>query len=295
MHLQRIIFFGGLILMVSCAVPIPRFTIEQNSQEAPAEVRFHNQSEESETYHWDFGDGIMTNEANPSHRYYQSGDFTVILEAFKGKKSRSLEKKIHIAAPEFTLVELQTSLGNMMIRLYDDTPQHRDNFIKLVEEGYYDDLIFHRVIKGFMIQGGDPNSREAEEDKQLGMGGPGYTIPAEFKEDHYHKKGALAAARTGDTVNPEKRSSGSQFYIVHGEILDDQTLTMLENRKRIKYSDKQKEVYRTLGGTPFLDQEYTVFGEVIDGLNVIDKIADATTNGSDRPIEDIKMKIISIK
>lgn len=246
------------------------------------------------------------------------------------------------------MVELSTEFGTMKILLYGETPKHRDNFLKLVEQGFYNDLLFHRVIKDFMIQGGDPDSKGAAQGKQLGAGDVGYTIPAEFVyPKYYHKKGALAAARQGDQVNPEKRSSGCQFYIVQGKKLTDaeikqmeynllgqakesrfyeivrersaeiQKLRMEKNQaglnnlqseivaqledefkdKASQYvmSDEMKEVYKTVGGTPFLDNSYTVFGEVVEGLDVIDKIAAVETAPGDRPKSDVKMKIKVIK
>jgi peptidylprolyl isomerase len=246
------------------------------------------------------------------------------------------------------MVELSTEFGTMKILLYGETPKHRDNFLKLVEQGFYNDLLFHRVIKDFMIQGGDPDSKGAAQGKQLGAGDVGYTIPAEFVyPKYYHKKGALAAARQGDQVNPEKRSSGCQFYIVQGKKLSDaeikqmeynllgqakesrfyeivrersveiQKLRMEKNQaglnnlqseivaqledefkdKASQYvmSDEMKEVYKTVGGTPFLDNAYTVFGEVVEGLDVIDKIAAVETAPGDRPKSDVKMKIKVVK
>lgn len=183
----------------------------------------------------------------------------------------------------------------MLVELYDETPQHRDNFLKLAEEGYFDGLLFHRVIDGFMIQGGDPESRNAPSGKALGMGGPGYQVPAEFNSKYVHLKGALAAARQGDQVNPEKKSSGSQFYIVQGKPVSESNLQLTEARNGIQYTPEQKEEYMTIGGTPFLDQGYTVFGRVIDGLNVIDSIATVRTDSRDRPTEDVAMKIRVIK
>ena len=200
-----------------------------------------------------------------------------------------------VKAPKNCLVEIKTSMGNMLIELYDETPKHRDNFFKLAEEGFYDDLLFHRVIDGFMIQGGDPNSRNARPGQPLGSGGPGYQIPAEFNESFVHTKGSLAAARQGDQVNPERKSSGSQFYIVQGKKLTDQELAMMERRTGLSYTEEQKEAYKNLGGTPFLDGQYTVFGRVIEGMDVIDKIAAVAKNPGDRPAEDIKMKIEPIK
>ena len=188
-------------------------------------------------------------------------------------------------------VLLETSMGNMVIRLSDSTPLHRDNFLKLVKVHYYDGLLFHRVIKDFMIQAGDPNSRNAQPGQSLGNGGPGYTIPAEIRAGLFHKKGVIAAARMGDNVNPEKASSGSQFYIAQGKVFTDAELDNLE-RQRLqgkKIPAGQREVYKTIGGIPHLDQGYTVYGEVVKGTEVIDKIALVKTGKGDRPVEDVKI------
>jgi cyclophilin family peptidyl-prolyl cis-trans isomerase len=244
------------------------------------------------------------------------------------------------------IVEIGTDYGKMTFRLYDETPQHRDNFIKLAREGYFDDLLFHRVINHFMIQGGDPNSKNAPAGQRLGNGDPGYTIPAEIKPELFHKKGALAAARQGDAQNPEKRSSGSQFYIVQGNVFTPEGLDSLEiqmNSRRAnqinqqifrehqdelnklmkngqqdslnirlaelkelgneklaetepyKISDEKRAVYTTEGGYPSLDRGYTVFGEMIDGLDVLDKIAAVKTDRFDRPEQDIKMTVKVLK
>lgn len=192
-------------------------------------------------------------------------------------------------SPKQELFLIETEMGTMKVKLYDSTPQHRDNFKKLVKEGFYDDLLFHRVINGFMVQGGDPDSRGADASKRLGSGGPGYTVPAEIGAVHY--KGALAAARTGGPSNPEKRSSGSQFYVVHGKPITAQQLDQMGAQKGITYTAEQKERYLKDGGAIFLDGEYTVFGEVVEGLDVIDKIAATKTAPGDRPITDVKMKV----
>lgn len=192
-------------------------------------------------------------------------------------------------------VKIETSYGDMVVKLYNETPKHRDNFLKLVREGTYNDLLFHRVIKEFMIQGGDPNSRTAKQGQMLGDGELGYTIPAEFVPTLYHKKGALAAARQADQVNPQKESSSCQFYIVQGNKWDTNRLAMVEQRMGKHFTAEQAQVYATLGGTPFLDGDYTVFGEVVEGLEVIDKIAAVQTDRNDRPIEDVKMKMTELK
>lgn len=237
-------------------------------------------------------------------------------------------------------VKIQTTLGDITVRLYDETPKHRDNFIKLATEGYYDGVLFHRVIKDFMIQGGDPNSKEAKPDAQYGTGGPDYTIEAEIKPELIHKRGALAAARQGDEVNPERRSSGSQFYIVWGQVynqgqigqlakqmdmqaqqaifnslvaehrneimqmrrdrnreglmelqneLEAQTYAIFNSKTDKGLSAAQKEAYTTIGGTPHLDGQYTVFGEVTEGLEIVEKIQSVKTKPGDRPCEDIKV------
>ncbi len=248
-------------------------------------------------------------------------------------------------------VKIETPYGNMKVMLYNETPIHRDNFIKLAGEGFYDSLLFHRVIKDFMIQGGDPDSKNAPAGKQLGNGGPGYEIPAEFVPALFHKKGVIAAAREGDRVNPDKKSSGSQFYIVQGSVVTPEQLAQIEERINMpkkqkifsefimnpanaklkakldslnqvrdvqslnaeiqkiglilepdfekaglfKYTDEQKKIYSSVGGTPHLDQNYTVFGEVVEGLNVIDSIAQVKTDKYNRPLRDIRMKISVVK
>ena len=200
-------------------------------------------------------------------------------------------------------VLLQTSNGNILIRLSDSTPLHRDNFLKLVKQGFYDSVLFHRVINNFMIQAGDPDSKNAPAGKPLGEGGPGYTVPAEFSPALFHKKGVIAAAREGDNVNPSKASNGSQFYITQGKKFTDGGLDTLEtyrlNGRKIPLA--QREVYKTVGGTPHLDQGYTVFGEVIKGLDVIDTIAAVPTSKAadrDRPLINVmivKAKLVKRK
>lgn len=191
-------------------------------------------------------------------------------------------------------VEIITNFGNMIIELSDSTPLHRDNFVRLVKEGFYDSLLFHRVIQGFMIQGGDPTSKYADSTSMLGAGeAPGDRIPAEFNKNLIHQKGALAAARDD---NPQKASSNCQFYIVQGKKISDEQLNNYECNIRREhpafyYTEDQRKIYKVLGGTPMLDQNYTVFGYVIKGLDVIDKIAAVTTNPQDRPLQNVRMKI----
>lgn len=192
----------------------------------------------------------------------------------------------------YTYALISTDFGDMKVKLYNTTPLHRDNFIQLAEKGFYDGTLFHRIIPGFMIQGGDPDSKTAPANQALGMGGPGYEIPAEIGA--LHIKGALAAART---QNPEKKSSGSQFYIVQGQPVTAEQLDGMAAGRGGAYSDLQKELYTELGGTPQLDFEYTVFGEVVEGLDVIDMIAKVATNRQlgDRPVEDVRMTVKILK
>lgn len=192
-------------------------------------------------------------------------------------------------------VHMSTSEGDIVLLLYNDTPKHRDNFVKLVKEGTYNGLLFHRVIRNFMIQGGDPKSRDAKPGQPLGDGTLGYTVPAEFRANHIHKKGALCAARQGDDVNPRKESSASQFYIVQGNVWDNKTLDMMEVRFGKKFTAEQRRVYNTVGGTPHLDGEYTVFGEVVKGLEVVDRIAAVECDRMDRPVKDVKILKVKIE
>ena len=194
-----------------------------------------------------------------------------------------------------TKVLIATSYGNMTLVLYNETPQHRDNFIELVKDGFYDGTLFHRVIAGFMIQGGDPDSKTAEKGQMLGNGGPGYTVPAEFNKKFYHKRGALSAARMGDGSNPQKASSGSQFYIVQGKKYNRNNLESMGKRSGANYTEDQIKTYEMEGGTPQLDMNYTVFGEVIKGFDVIDKIAAVAKGRADRPQEDVKMTMKIVK
>jgi cyclophilin family peptidyl-prolyl cis-trans isomerase len=191
-------------------------------------------------------------------------------------------------------VSVLTSKGEIILRLSDSTPLHRDNFLKLVKQHYYDSVLFHRVIRNFMIQAGDPNSKRAGKGKSLGNGGPEYTVPAEIVSTYFHKKGVLAAARTGDDVNPKRASSGSQFYIVQGKVHTDASLDSVETfrLKGRKLPIAHREVYKTIGGAPHLDLSYTIFGEVVRGLNIVDSIAATPTSKAsdrDRPLEDVRI------
>ena len=229
--------------------------------------------------------------------------FFIILLSITALSSCSSQKKIESEQKEtaksattetknnkMTQILIKTSMGDITIALYNETPLHRDNFIKLVKESYYDGVLFHHIIKGFMIQTGDPDSKTAKPGQRLGMGGPAERIPAEFVPTLFHKRGAVAAARDN---NPAKASSGSQFYIVDGDIFPQDKLDMIAARTGKTFSPEQVQAYTTIGGAPFLDGDYTVFGEVVSGMEVVDKIAAQEKDGNDRPLEDIK--IISAK
>jgi cyclophilin family peptidyl-prolyl cis-trans isomerase len=193
-----------------------------------------------------------------------------------------------------TKVKMKTSMGDITLVLYDDTPMHRDNFLELVKKNFYDGLLFHRVMSQFMIQAGDPNSKDAKPETQLGAGGPGYTIPAEFRPNLWHKKGALAAARQPDQVNPKKASSGSQFYIVVGKPWSVNEMNQMEQAgQHPKFNEEQKKAYSTIGGYPPLDYQYTVFGEVTEGLEIVDKISLVPCTRT-RPVTDVKILSVTV-
>ena len=195
-------------------------------------------------------------------------------------------------------VIIKTTMGDIKVKLYNETPIHRDNFVKLVKQRYFDGILFHRVIDNFMIQSGDPDSKQRVPEKLYGDGGPEYDLPAEILPEIFHKKGVLAAAREGDDVNPLRKSSASQFYIVKGKVFDDEGLNAQEERvnkrnkalgieKEYKIFKERRDVYKTIGGTPHLDTQYTIFGEVVEGIDIVDKIASVKTDKNDRPVEDV--------
>lgn len=223
----------------------------------------------------------------------------VILGLVAGTTSCSILSKTKKMKEE--KVKIETTEGVIVVKLYNETPLHRDNFLKLVKDKFYDGVLFHRVIADFMIQGGDPDSKTAKTNTQLGSGDVGYTIPAEIQSPAiYHKKGALAAARQGDNVNPQKASSGCQFYIVEGKTFTDAELDNMQrgrmmragsltNDSTLMFNEQARNDYKTVGGTPHLDGSYTVFGEVVEGIEIVEKISRVKTNSSDRPMEDVKV------
>ncbi len=275
------------LFLSACGVPKAAFKHPQTTYTAPATIAFENTSSGGEAYEWDFGDGTELDTLQVDHTYRESGNYLVTLKAKKGDKESVSQEYIAIRPPNACTVILETEFGNMTIELYDEAPKHQENFLKLIREGYYHDLLFHRVVPGFVVQGGDPNSRNATPGKKIGTGEPGYKVPAEFSYEAVHVRGALAAARDN---NPEKASSGSQFYIVAGSTCTENQLTSYENSKGFKYSPEQRRMYLEYGGTPQLDMEYTVFGRVVDGLEVIDKITAVRTK-NDRPQKNVTMRL----
>lgn len=196
---------------------------------------------------------------------------------------------------EERLIKIATIQGDMVVKLYNETPAHRDNMIKLIQDNFFDNQLFHRVIKDFMVQGGDPQSVGAPAGMRLGNGGPGYTIPAEFNPELFHKKGALAAARQGDAVNPQKASSGSQFYLVQGRVYTPEQINSFAQSGRVTLTEESLKAYTTVGGTPHLDGSYTVFGEIVEGMDVLDRIANTQTDSRDRPLADVVYSISIIR
>jgi len=295
---QLITLFALTVLLSSCSSKTLNILYQQEEgQAAPASFDFYTTDTECTDLEWEMGDGTVVMDSSATHTYYLSGTYTVTLKGKKGNKIKQVKKQVYVDAPDKCLVKIETSYGTMIAELYDKTPKHRDNFIKLAEEGYYQDLLFHRVISGFMIQGGDPNSRGASPDSRLGTGGPGYQVDAEITEELAHVKGALAAARIGGPANPMKKSSGSQFYIVQGRPQQEAVLKNMQRQKNITLNEAQLAKYLEVGGTPQLDMDYTVFGEVVEGLEVVDIICNLPKNKSlgDRPVEDVKMKISIVK
>ncbi|MFZ1705596.1 MAG: peptidylprolyl isomerase [Saprospiraceae bacterium] len=285
--IKKTLVFWMLILFSGCSNPRAMFEIEAKKLVAPTNIPLKNTSKGADKFLWDFGNGSYSTDQNPSIIYRFSGNYKLQLTAFRKDKSSTISKEIQVLAPDNCLVHIETNKGSMLVNLLNETPKHQDNFIKLVENDFYENTMFHRVISGFMIQGGDPDSKGASQSIRLGNGGPGYTISNEIHTNHFHIKGALAAARMSDDINPNKESSGSQFYLVQGRILDSENLEIFEAQKNIYYNEKYKNIYQTLGGAPQLDMEYTVFGQLIEGFEVLDLISSTPTDLNDRPKEDI--------
>lgn len=235
-------------------------------------------------YEWWLNDQMIAEDSSPDFFIQSSGRYNLKLIVGEGTRRDSLEKEFFIYAPSKCRFIMQTSAGNMVLELYEETPQHLQNFIDLITKGYYNEVIFHRVIQGFMIQAGEPAGLRLK--KAL--------IKAEIDSRFSHVKGALAAARTADQVNPEKKSSATQFYIVHGRSVSEEDLLNYASEKLIDYTEEQLDAYMKYGGAPQLDMQYTVFGRLIQGFDVLDKIAASPTDSTDRPLEDVKILDINM-
>lgn len=282
------------ILFIRCGNPKAFFEPQAISYTAPATVHFRNVSSNAETFNWICDNGESSEATDMDCYFRHSGRYQIRLIASKGDKKDTCHQFIVVLPPDDCLVEMETGKGVILLRLFNETPIHRDNFLKLAASGFYEGQLFHRVVNGFMIQAGDPESKKAAPGVRLGSGGPGYRIPAEIHQNHFHTKGALAAARAGDEVNPKKESSGSQFYIVHGRPIEPEELYIYEGQKNVYYGEKTTEKYKKLGGAPQLDMEYTIFGEVVAGLDIVDSIASQPTDSFDRPKEDIIIQKLTI-
>jgi len=282
------------ILFFECGSPTAFFEPQEISYTAPATVHFRNVSAHAEYFDWMCDNGQSSDVKDMDCYFRHSGRYQVRLIASKGKKKDTCSQVIIVLPADDCLVEMETNKGTILLRLFNETPRHQDNFLKLAASGFYEGLLFHRVVNGFMIQAGDPESKNADPGVRLGSGGPGYRIPAEIHQNYFHTKGALAAARAGDEVNPKKESSGSQFYIVHGRPTEPEELYIYEGQKNVYYGDKTKEKYKKFGGTPQLDMEYTIFGEVVAGLEIVDSIASVPTDSFDRPKEDIIIQKLTV-
>lgn len=266
-----------------CAKPIAAFVQKSdNNIVVPAKVYFENTSENVTSYSWEIDGQAYSSDKHLEHTFYDSGKHSVVLIAKEGNKEIRKESLIYVDAPSYCTVLIKTTMGDLVVELSESTPIHLKNFSELVESGFYNGIFFHRVIDDFMVQGGgneNRNSGKRHSDPS--------TIPHEISNDLLHYKGALAAARMPDDMNPEKASSGSQFYLVDGRSLDADRMEKIQAEKLFDYTDKQVGRYTEVGGAPQLDGEYTVFGYLISGFDVLDKIAKTETDKYDKPLEDI--------
>lgn len=266
-----------------CAKPIAAFVQKADTNlVVPAKVYFENTSENVSSYSWEIDGKPHSSDKHLEHTFYDSGKHTVVLLAKEGNKTTRKESQIYVEAPSYCTVLIKTSLGDLVVELDEKTPGHLKNFSELVESGFYNGIFFHRIIDDFMVQGGGNENRNSG--KRLA---DPPTVPHEINNELLHYKGALAAARMPDDMNPEKASNGSQFYIVDGRSLDADKMEKIQAEKIFDYSAEQIEKYIALGGAPQLDGEYTVFGFLISGFDVLDEMATTDTDKYDKPLEDI--------
>ena len=279
--MRSILFFTILLLATACSKPVANFLVEGDTQ-LIFPITFKNISTNAEKYTWKVDDKIVSEDVDLQYYFYESGRHSVQLIATKGHKSVSEANDVFIDPPSTCLVLLKTNYGNMTLSLNEETPMHLQNFVDMVNSGYYEGVIFHRVMDGFMIQGGDDKLR-----KTRFKGIIPDVIQPEINNSLYHTRGALAAARMPDEINPGKNSSSTQFYIVDGRSVDEDKLKDTESSKLINYSDEQIEGYLSNGGAPQLDGEYTVFGLLVDGFDVLEAISVVKTNERDKPLEEV--------
>jgi cyclophilin family peptidyl-prolyl cis-trans isomerase len=281
------------ILLSSCTKVIVDFTMEINNNEAPAKYKFENKTSQAERFEWNFGDGLTSNEVSPQHVFIRSGKYEVTLNAFNKSKKKSIKKQILISPPERCLIELKTTEGNMILELSDATPKHREHYLMLADKGIVDSTLFHRVIGGFMIQGGDlgtkPNLTNDQRRENISINKT--KLYPEIVDTLIHVKGSLAAARMPDEINPQKLSSPTQFYIVQGSSLNE---AMVKKSRGNATPSSIIEKYLDKGGSPQLDGEYTVFGKVIQGIEVLDIISNTPTDNDNRPIKEVRIKSIKV-
>ncbi|MBT8232553.1 MAG: peptidylprolyl isomerase [Saprospiraceae bacterium] len=279
---QILYFFTIGLLATACSKPVANFLIEEDKVQIAESVSFVNSSQGAETFVWSINGDVQSNEKDFKNTFYESGRHTIGLKAIKGSDISEKTSDVFITAPQECKVFIKTNFGNLILGLYEETPIHLNNFVDLVENGFYDGIKFHRIMDGFMIQGGDVKTR----DKSFN-GTYQSEIHAEINSHAYHVRGALAAARMPDEINPDKKSSGTQFYIVDGRNIDIDNLRDTESSKLIDYSEEQIAQYLENGGAPQLDGEYTVFGYLIEGYDVLDKISGVETDEKNKPLEEV--------
>lgn len=281
--MKYIFLLFGCLFFWQCAQPIASF-VQKTEQRlvVPAKVYFENTSENVTDYSWEVDGEILSSDKHLEHTFYDSGKHKIVLIAKEGSKVQRKETKLYVEAPTNCLALFKTSMGNLVVELSEETPRHLKNFSELVESGFYNGIFFHRIIDDFMVQGGGNENRKSGKRYKDPV-----TIPNEITTQLLHYKGALAAARMPDDINPEKASSGSQFYLVDGRKLNADRMKKIQEDKLFDYSKEQVEKYIAVGGAPQLDGEYTVFGQLISGFEVLDEMARVDTDKYDKPLEEI--------
>ncbi len=281
-HYRKLALLGCCVLFIQCAKPVAVFDVDKHQDVIPAQLTFSNKSKASESYIWKVNGEVVSTNETLDHCFYDSGKHHVVLLAQAGTKVDSVSKELILRPPGNCMVLMKTSLGDLVMELSELTPVHLDNFVRNVESGYYVGLQFHRVISNFMVQGGDNKTRKSgrkfDEPEE---------IDSEILTSLHHVRGALAAARMPNEMNPDKRSSGSQFYIVDGAEMDEKKLKRIRAEKLFEYTEDQIQSYYDLGGAPQLDGEYTIFGRLVRGFDTLDKIASTKTDKFDKPLEPV--------